>query len=134
MPKGPYRYRPQTDPITGERLRRKGGSRWQKLVAEAMERDLLTANLTCYLCPKDLRGCKVEMDHIIPCKLNFGALEYEAGNVAALCFECNKSKGGKRLDAWKERSILAEVERRNRAVGMAQTPAAELLATFQNGR
>lgn len=126
-------YRPQFN-AEGKRVRRKGGRPAKRLAAAIRERDMVVGNGRCAnpTCGRDLRGQTVEVDHVIPCRLSFDELEFEAGDLICLCYDCNKAKGGDRYsDVWFERALLQEIERRNAAMGIPQTPAAELIARWQ---
>ena len=124
----------QFDPTTGKRLRARAGRPWLKLRQYCQMRDeTIDGGLFCYECKCDLTGTApgaFNVDHILPKSLDFDTLEYEAGNVAILCFTCNNRKDSDRLPADREVQVLTEVARRNALMGKAQTPVATLLAQF----
>jgi 5-methylcytosine-specific restriction endonuclease McrA len=108
--------------VNGERVLRKAGRRWTALIKVVRDRDAATCGLSCYLCgysPVGKTGAAVlpmEADHVVPTRVDFEN-EYDLGNVAMLCRPCNRSKSDSRLPAAQETVILAEVARRNRAMG-----------------
>jgi len=124
-----YRYRPQFD-ANGKRLRRKGGRPMGRMIRLITERDTVTGGFKCAMCGDDLTGRKVEVDHIIPGRLDWDRLELEPADLICLCGDgkdCNGRKSGKRLAADEELGYLVEIARRNEAFGITGRATPEAL-------
>lgn len=74
-------------------LLRPSPSEWNKLRKTVFQRD----NFTCTYCGKS--GVDIECDHIVPI-LRGGT--NDLGNLATACIPCNRSKGAKTLEEWRQ--------------------------------
>lgn len=68
-------------------------SEWERLRAEVFERDAYT----CQYCGQN--GGRLELDHVVA--VVRGGLSV-LGNLLTACQSCNRSKGAKRLEDWKQ--------------------------------
>jgi len=69
---------------------------WAAIRSAVFARD----NYTCQYCGS--HGVRLEADHVIPVSLGG---ETSMGNLKTACFPCNRSKGSKTLDQWRDEHV-----------------------------